>query len=307
MRAVIIAGLKNGKLITKYLFEDVETDVLKVYVLKDEYETKVSDFVKFDDVVDENLLCKVDNINDYEEEISNLKPDIIFVVGWSQLISRRIINSAKIGVIGFHPSKLPKDRGRSVLAWQIAEGYEKGCVSMFWINEGVDSGNIIGQEEYIINYSDTIKEVLEKVYYTCLDLLKKYYPLIKNKKVTSIKQDESISTYRRKRNKYDGKIDWSEDSRSIYNLIRAITEPYPGAFAIYNGVEVLVLAAEEIIYTFNGFDYIKTGTIIGYMPYKGIIVKCKDNSILVKKAKIDGTYLEGEKLIHFFKIGDKFE
>ncbi len=77
------------------------------------------------------MLSKVDNINNYEEEISSLKPDLIVVVGQSQLISNKIINSANIGVIGFYPSKLLKDRGRSVLAWQIVEGYEKGCVSIF--------------------------------------------------------------------------------------------------------------------------------------------------------------------------------
>ena len=307
MNVIIIAGLKNGRLITKYLLNNKNCNVLKVYVLKDEYKNKISDFVKFDDIVDKELLCKVNNINDYEEEIANFKADLIFVVGWSQLISKKIVSSAKIGVIGFHPSKLPKDRGRSVLAWQIVEGYEKGCVSMFWIDEGVDSGDIIGQQEYMINYTDTIRDVLDKVYQICLDLLKKYYPLIIEGKFIRIKQDENNATYRRKRNESDGKIDWSKDSRSIYNLIRAICEPYPGAFTLINGKKILVLEAEEIIYDSNYYCDSKEGTIIGYIPFKGIIIKCGINNLLIKKVKVENKYLIGKELVDFFKIGEKFD
>ena len=90
MDVVIIAGLTNGRMITEYLVNDINSRILKVYVLKDEYENKVSDFVKFDDIVDEKILCKIDNINNHEKEIINLKPDIIFVIGWSQLISKKI-------------------------------------------------------------------------------------------------------------------------------------------------------------------------------------------------------------------------
>lgn len=182
---------------------------------------------------------KIDNINNYEDEISNLNADIIFVVGWSQLISYKIINSAKIGVIGFHPSKLPKDRGRSVLAWQIAEGYEKGCVFMLWIDSGIDSGNLIGQKEYKIYYNDTIRDVLYNVYNLCLDLTETYYPLLLNGNKISILQNDQQATYRRKRVEEDGVIDWNKNSFEIYNLVRAITEPYPGAVSYYDEKKLL--------------------------------------------------------------------
>lgn len=302
MKVVLIGGLRNGKNIAQYLNNDKNTDLLKVYVLKDELGKKISDFVTFDDVISKEKLVKVDKINNHEDDIKKLEPDIIFVVGWSQLVSDEIIKSAKIGVIGFHPAKLPKDRGRSVLAWQIAEGYTKGSVSMIWIDSGVDSGDIIGQMEYVISYNDTIKDVLDNVYELCLDLTKTYYPLIINNKIIKIKQDNTTATYRRKREKNDGIINWRRNSFEIYNLIRAITEPYPGAITYYNDKEFVILRAFE--YNVDRiYDEEKEGTILEFKLNKGMIVKTKDSAILIEKIKLDDNYIWENELQNYFLLG----
>ncbi|WP_416176251.1 methionyl-tRNA formyltransferase [Clostridium sp.] len=303
MRVILIGGLKNGKIIAEYLNKNKNTELLKVYVLKDELGHTVSDFVTFDDVIPEQKLKKIDKINKYEDEIAELKPDIIFVVGWSQLISNKIIKSANIGVIGFHPAKLPRDRGRSVLAWQIAEGYKQGCVSMIWIDKGIDSGNLIGQQNYNINYNDTIRDVLDKVYDICLNLVETYYPIISKGNMISIKQDDSIATYRRRRTKKDGIINWNSNSLEIYNLIRAITEPYPGAISKYGDKEFLVLDASETdidrLYQFE-----IPGTILGFSLNMGMIVKTKDAGILIKKIKLNDKYILKNQLQKYFMLGD---
>lgn len=306
MRVILIGGLKNGKYIAEYLNSHKKTELLKVYVLQDELGKGISDFVTFDDVIPEEKIIKVDKINNYEDDISNLKPDIIFVVGWSQLVSDKIIKSAKIGVIGFHPAKLPKDRGRSVLAWQISEGYTKSAVSMIWIDSGVDTGNIIGQKDYNINYNDNIRDVLDKVYDICLDLTETYYPIILSGNNISLAQDTIKATYRRKRNKRDGIIDWNKNSFEIYNLIRAITEPYPGAIAYYKYREWLIL---------NGYEYKVNeiykdelpGTILEFKLNKGMVVKTKDEGILIDKVKIDNKYIAKNELQKYFSLGDKLE
>lgn len=304
MKVILIGGLKNGKMIAEYLNKN--TELLRVYVLKDELGKNISDFITFDDVIPSDKIKKIDKINNYEDEIIRLKPDIIFVVGWSQLVSDKIIASAKIGVIGFHPAKLPKDRGRSVLAWQIAEGYKEGCVSMIWIDKGIDSGNLIGQQSYSINYNDTIRDVLDKVYSICLDLVETYYPIIANGNMISIKQNDSVATYRRKRIKKDGVINWKNNSIEIYNLIRAITEPYPGANSYYKHEEVIILSATE----FNIDDMYcleKEGTILAFKLNKGMVVKTRDNGILIRKVKINDKYILVNELQNFFALGDMFD
>ncbi|HEY8362208.1 MAG TPA: methionyl-tRNA formyltransferase [Tissierellaceae bacterium] len=306
MNLILIAGLKSGREIAKYFLKDKNTNLLKVYVLKDELGTSIPDFVKFDDIIPGDKLKKVDNINNYAEEIKNMKPDLIVVVGWSQLLSEDIIKCAKIGAIGFHPSKLPKDRGRSTLAWQIVEGYEKGCVSMFWLDAGIDSGDIIGQMEYEITYYDTIRDVLDKVYSLCVDLIKTYYPMISKGNIIRIKQDESKATYRRKRGKEDSIINWNRTSREIYNLIRAITYPYPGAITYYNGTEITVLEAyeyDEPIY----YEDIKPGTILEIKYNKGVLVKAKDKAILLKKIRINDEYIEVHDMQKIFNVGCNFD
>lgn len=306
MKVVVIAGLTNGRYIIEYLKNSKSTDLTKIFVLRDELGKNISDFVLFDDLVEKDVLVKVENINEHEEEISEINPDLIFVVGFSQLISKTIINSAKIGVIGFHPSKLPKDRGRSVLAWQISEGYTTGCVSMFWIDEGIDSGDIIGQKDFKIEYEDTIRDVLDKVYDTCLELTKTYYPLILKNHIIRIKQDDSQATYRRKRVKEDGIIKWNSSSNNIYNLIRAITEPYPGAIAFYDDQEIIVLEAEE--WKLNGeYKRVLAGTIIGFLLDRGMIVKAKDEAVLIKKVKIGDRYISRNELANYFRINERLK
>lgn len=302
-KIVLIAGLKNGRYIAEYFKNEKNTELARCYVLKDEKGKNVSDFLLFDDIVDAGRLTKVNNINDFEEEISIINPDYIFVVGWSQLISDKIIKSAKKGAIGFHPAKLPKDRGRSALAWQIAEGYKSGCVSMFFIDNGVDSGDIIGQEEYAIRYDDTIRNVLDNTYKICLNLTETYYPLLRKGLIEPVKQEAAKATYRRLRTQKDGVIDWNKTSYEIYNLIRAITLPYPGAVTCANGEVITVLSAEEVPLE-NDYSGCENGTIVEMRLDKGIVVKTRGNGILIKEIFIDGETVNISHLKDKFHLGD---
>ncbi len=306
MKVIVICGLQNGRYIVDFLKKNPSTDLLRTYVLEDELGENISDFVLFDDLVGNDVLVKVKNINEYAGEIHKLKPDLIFVVGFSQLISKTIIDSAKIGVIGFHPSRLPKDRGRSVLAWQISEGYSTGCVSMFWIDEGIDSGDIIGQKDFEISYNDTIRDVLDKVYDICLELTRTYYPLIKKDYMIKVKQDDKQATYRRKRTKEDGLINWDNSSYVIYNLVRAITEPYPGALSFYDDQEIIILEVEEMDLK-GEYGNILAGTIIGFLLNRGMVVKSKEDAIVVKKAIIGNKHINCNELHDYFTIGKRFE
>lgn len=194
-------------------------------------------------------------------------PELIFVAGHSELLK-----VGKIPIIGFHPSKLPLDRGRSVLAWQIEEGYTETALTMFYYSDIPDAGDIIAQEPIKIDPEDYISDVLKKIDKATYNMMRSYFPLIRQGKAQRIKQGPG--TVRRLRNESDQIIDWDRPSREIYNKIRAISHPYPGA--LYG--DEIIWRAEIVDFPF-GKDQ-KPGTLIATL-YNGRIIKTKDGFIKI--------------------------
>jgi len=180
------------------------------------------------------------NANYYLDKIKKISPDLILVAGWSGLLSKELIEIPKLGTIGFHPSLLPKDRGRSVLAWQIEEGYKETGLTMFYYNELPDCGDIIAQEKVKIEYNDYISDVLKKCDQSAHNLMYAYFPMIR--KGIEIRKPQKISegNFRRLRNDNDSIIDWNKNGEVIYNKIRAISKPYPGAYFLHNKEKIRV-------------------------------------------------------------------
>ena len=284
-KIVLICALENGKIAVDY-FSNLDKkgviDLIKVYTYKDELIPNKNMYIRLDNIVDNNILTKVGKINDYKDEIKVLNPDFIFVIGWSQLIDKEIINASKKGTIGFHTSKLPKDRGRSTIAWQISEGYTETALTMFYISEGIDNGDIISQENIKIEQNDYVKDILFKINQSTYNLLKTYFPLLLNGKVPRIKQDETQASYRKLRTDNDSLINWNSNTDKIYNLIRAVSFPYPKAWTLYKGNKIKINYASLIDFDFKGFYYFeRPGTIIGNMKSFGYLIKTRDGIIAI--------------------------
>lgn len=284
-KIVLICALENGKIALDY-FSNLDKkgviDLIKVYTYKDEFIPNKNMYVRLDNIVDNNILTKVRKINDYKEEIKGFNPDFIFVIGWSQLINKEIINASKKGIIGFHASKLPKDRGRSTVAWQISEGYTETALTMFYISEGIDNGDIIAQENIKIEQNDYVKDILFKINQSTYNLLKTYFPLLLSGKAPRIKQDETKVSYRRLRTDRDSLINWNSSTKLIYNLIRAISFPYPKTWTLYRGDKIKINHAGIIDFNFKGFYFFeKPGTILGNMKNFGYLIKTRDGIIAI--------------------------
>lgn len=157
----------------------------------------------------------------------------------SQIISKDILELANRYAIGFHPTPLPKFRGRAAIPWQIILGIRESKVSLFKLDEGMDSGGIIYQHPYIIDEDDYAIDVYNKVCSAMKHALKQCLPNIYNDSVKFIKQNEEEATYLLRRRPEDGKIDWSWPSKKIHTLIRAVSRPYPGAYAYYKDKKVI--------------------------------------------------------------------
>lgn len=169
------------------------------------------------------------------------EPELIVVSGWYHMIGASIRTISKYGVVGLHSSLLPKYRGAAPLVWQMINGESKTGITLFYMDKGVDSGDIIAQAEEVIEETDTIATLYERVGSKGIELLKEYLPLIALEKAPRIKQEhlEEKDVWPQRKPE-DGLIDWSKSPREIENFVRAQTKPYPGAYTIVNGKKVII-------------------------------------------------------------------
>ena len=275
-----IGGLTNGKIILDYLLANKYVNIPLVITHPKGFSAPRSTILNTNSV---GNVIRDFNVDDYIEIIKNLKLDLIFVAGWSELISKKVLDVIPMGVIGFHPSKLPKDRGRSVLAWQIEEDYKNTALSMFYYNEVPDGGDIIALENIAIERNDYISDVLEKIDNATYNLINAYFPLIRKRIAPRESQILSNCSYRRLRKDRDSLINWDQNAYVIYNKIRAISNPYPGAFFKHKNQNIIVWRAEilENYENDNKDIQISPGTIMGKIDEKKYVLKCRDKCLLI--------------------------
>lgn len=165
---------------------------------------------------------------DYLPQIENLRPDVILVLGWYYMVPKQLREKVKHGAWGIHASMLPNYAGGAPLVWAIIEGQTRTGVTLFKLDDGVDDGDIILQEEIEILHSDYISDVYDKATKASEQILNEALKL--GDKVKYKPQDKSKIKIYAQRKPSDGEIDLSWDAKRIYDFIRAQAHPYPGAF-----------------------------------------------------------------------------
>lgn len=202
--------------------------------LEDDIAKNKSGRIYLDDLANnkEVDLVKIKNINDPEavEAIKKYDLDWLFIIGWSQLAKRELLDTPKKGCIGMHPTLLPVGRGRAAIPWAIIKGLDKTGVTLFKIDEGNDTGEIIGQEEILLDSKIDANQLYKKVNDTHITLISKYWDDICCGKVKLTKQNEENATYWEGRTPLDGELTSEMTIDEADKLIRATTKPYPGAF-----------------------------------------------------------------------------
>lgn len=181
----------------------------------------------------ENIpLLKINNINDQEvmEELKLKKIDWLFIIGWSQIAKKELLESPSKGCIGMHPTLLPEGRGRAAVPWAIIKGLNKTGVTAFKIDEGVDTGPIIDQVEIPLKADETATSLYGKVNNAHIILMNQIWTSLKENKLTLRMQDDSKATYWEGRKPQDGEISSDMTVREADALVRAVTKPYPGSF-----------------------------------------------------------------------------
>ena len=174
------------------------------------------------------------------ELLQEISPKVILSCYFRQMVKDEILSIPKIAAVNLHGSLLPKYRGRCPVNWQLIHGEKVSGVTLHHMVRKADAGDIIGQESVRVEPRDTAYTLFQKLEDAAERLLKRFMPLLLEGKAPRIPQDHSQATYFGGRRPEDGKIDWSLDARSIYNLIRAVTWPYPGAFSFLDGKQLFI-------------------------------------------------------------------
>lgn len=232
------------------------------------------------------------------EKIAAVNPDIIFSFYYRKMICREILDLPKVGAFNLHGSYLPDYRGRCPVNWVIIKGEKKTGVTLHYMIDKPDAGDIVGQKAVVIDLEDTAKTLYDKLCRAAKDLLDELLPLVKSGQIPRQKQDLKAGSYYGGRRPEDGRIDWSKSADEIYNLIRGVTRPYPGAFALmgYNEKVIIWWAESQ---EWNK----KTAAGDVEISSQDVLVQTGKNAIKLLEIEIQGNCFTGSQIVEYFRQG----
>lgn len=221
-----------------------------------------------------------ERIKEDYQEIIELQPDIIITCAYGQIIPKELLDCPKYGCINVHASLLPKLRGGAPIHKAIIDGYDKTGITIMYMDEAMDSGDIISTKEMVITDDDTLETLHDRLSIMGKDLLLEVLPSIFNGTNNRIKQNIDEVTYAYNIKREEEKIDFNKNSRDVFNLIRGLN-PHPSAYTILDNNEVKVYSSYISDKTYNDK---KNGEIVSI--YKdGIGVKTNDGEIVLTEIK----------------------
>jgi methionyl-tRNA formyltransferase len=187
-----------------------------------------------------------DDINapDVVEEITAVRPELLFSFYFRNMISPRVLDLPTLGALNMHGSLLPKYRGRAPVNWVLVHGESETGVTLHYMDAKPDHGDIVAQQRVPITRDDTALSLTHKVAAAAREVLRASYPLLLTGDAPRVPQEHGSSSYFGGRKPADGEIDWRSDAESIRNLVRAVTTPWPGAFTSFRGKKLFVWRAE---------------------------------------------------------------
>ncbi len=215
------------------------------------------------------------------DDILKEKPDIIVTCAYGQIIPKEILDCPKYGCINVHASILPQLRGGAPIHRAIINGYKETGITIMFMNEGMDTGDIISIEKLLIGEKENVGSLHDRLSLLGRDLLEKTLPNIINNNINRIKQNNEEATYAYNIKREDEKIDWNDTTTNIYNKIRGLN-PWPGAYSFLDGKICKIWESSKIIGNYSG----NIGEIINVN--EGIQVKTCDGLIVIESLQLEG-------------------
>ncbi|MDO5115371.1 MAG: formyltransferase [Synergistaceae bacterium] len=175
--------------------------------------------------------------------ISSLEPELLFSFYYRALIPKAALDIPRLGAYNIHGALLPKYRGRACVNWAVLNGERETGATLHVMTEQADRGDIVDQQAVPIEFSDTAHDVFLKVAEAARLILARRLPELEAGRAPRVPQDEAEATYFGRRRPADGEIDWNKSAVEIYNLVRALTRPFPGAFTELDGKKYYIWRA----------------------------------------------------------------
>ena len=283
---IVLAGAVNSTRLTLEALIRNNADLAGVLQLRPESARSVTGYEKLDRIAEPaGVPCATfRNINDEEivAQVRDWQPDLMFVVGLSQLVRAEMLAIPKLGSVGFHPTFLPAGRGRAPMAWLTLDN-GPGAATFFLIDDGVDSGPVFVQEPFEVTPDDYASDVNQKMEAAIVTALDRWLPELLSGVWDPKPQSELLASYNGRRGPEDGLIDWSRPAGEIHALIRAASRPHPGAYSWVSDRKLIIWRASlEEKLPWRGVP----GRVLKIDPDRGALIQAGDGLLWLEEMQL---------------------
>jgi methionyl-tRNA formyltransferase len=281
MRALLIGAVEGTRVAMETIAAAPGWELAGLLTLSPALKQCHSDFVDLG--ADANRLgaelVLADNSNDPQiiAAIEKIAPDISFVIGWSQLCSAALIEAGGGRMVGYHPSALPRLRGRAAIPWTILMSEAITASTLFWVTSAVDAGSILAQRFFHVVPDETASSLYAKHMHALVLALNDLLPRLLAGDPAGEPQNPQLATWGARRTPEDGRIDWHRSAAAIDRLVRAVGRPYPGAFT-FAGPDRVVIWSTSLPGDGRRF-HASPGQIVA-QDKQGFTVSCGDGETL---------------------------
>jgi methionyl-tRNA formyltransferase len=213
--------------------------------------------------------------------------DLIVTVSWRYILSARLRGLARVAAVGLHDSLLPRYRGFSPTVWAMVNGERECGATLFHLADGMDAGDVVAQRVIPIRRDDTIGSVMPRVTRTYVELLEENLVALTRNAAPRAAQDHSRATYTCRRLPDDNRISWTSSAEQIVNLVRAVSQPYPGAFTELSGSRLTIWEAVHRNWERRYVGAVP-GRVVEIQRDRGVTVLTGDGAVMLKTVKRAG-------------------
>ena len=242
---------------------------------------------------------------EFIQELETIAPDVIVVVAYGQILPERILNLPKYGCINVHGSLLPKYRGAAPIQWAVLNGEEKTGITTMYMENGLDTGDMIDKAEVVLDPKETAGSLHDKLMNLGADLLLETLDKLEKGTIVRTKQDDSQSCYAKMLSKEMGRMDFSRSAKELEQWIRGMN-PWPSAYTTMNGKTLKIWDADVVSY--EGSE--EPGTVVK-VTKDTIIVAAGEGALALKEIQLAGkkrmpvqAFLLGSSVETGIRLGD---
>ena len=232
------------------------------------------------------------------DQIRSLEADLCVMAYVTLMVPEEALNAPRLGSIQYHPSLLPMHKGPSSINWPIINGENKTGLSIFWPDNGLDTGPILLQKDVVIDPDDTLGSLyFNHLFPMGVDAILEAVDLVRDGTALRLNQDPAKGSYEGWCQRADVEIDWAQSMDVVYNLIRG-ANPQPGAWTTLNGHTVTILDSKKAI----GFANIEPGSV-AEVDTDGVSIGCMDGAVRVEKFKPEGAgKMSAKEFLEHYRI-----